>query len=243
MTSIFLRSYAADIKWVPYALRSIHKFVTGISEIIISVPQEDFDRFKSLSLTREKLMMSKVATAAMDPYLGQQYDKLIADQYTNADMILYWDSDVIAIRQFEPYDLTVVGEPRCLMTPYSKLVDSNGAPATPWQPIVQKALGHPVQYEYMRSHPFLVPRAALQGFRDYMLATHGKSLGAYISEQPNRSFSEFNCIMAWAHHHQPDLFFWWNTEELGVPQPFVKQRWSYSGLTDDERAEMEKELA
>ncbi len=30
ITDIFLRSYASDLPWVRYALRSLQKFVTGI---------------------------------------------------------------------------------------------------------------------------------------------------------------------------------------------------------------------
>lgn len=241
-TSIFLRSYASDLPWMPYALRSIRKFVTGIDETIISVPPHDYAAFKKLDLDtkREHLMPSQVPDR--NGYMDQQADKLRAHNYTGADYILFWDSDVIATRPFSPSDLMINGLPRCLMTPYDKLVNKDGTPATPWQPVVSKALRLPVAYEYMRSHPFLVPRSALIWFSAYMRGLHGVPIGRYISEQPDRSFSEFNCLMAWAHHHKPDLFSWWDTEVMGVPEPFVKQFWSYSGLTDAERAEMEKIL-
>ena len=70
-TDIFLRSYAGDIAWVPWALRSIHRFVTGIRDIVISVPREDIAAFKSLNLTKERLFPSIVETSEMEPYLGQ----------------------------------------------------------------------------------------------------------------------------------------------------------------------------
>lgn len=236
-TSIFLRSYAADLRWVPYALRSIHKFVSGIDEIILCIPQEDVSLFRTLNLTRELLVPSQPSTE--DGYLDQQASKLIADLFTRSTHILFWDSDLLAIRPFSPADLTVDGKPRCLMTPYSKLVNPDGSPATPWQPIVEKALCHGVTFEYMRSHPFLVPREALVGLRQHMEAMHGCSMMEYLSRQPHHAFSEFNVLMAWAHWKRPDLFSWWNTEEKGVPTPFVKQYWSYSRLTDEERQEME----
>lgn len=241
--SIFLRSYAADLRWVPYALRSIHKFVSGVDKVIISVPREDMAAFHTLNLTRELIVGSQVPTDLMQPYLGQQYDKLIADLYTpESDAIVYWDSDVIAIRPFSPTDLIIDGKPRCLMTPYSKLVDSAGVQITPWQKITETALGHPVQFEFMRCHPFLVPGRALEGFRDYIHSLHGVFLGAYIGKQPRNGFSEFNCLLGWAYYHKPELFSWWNTEEKGAPEPFVRQFWSWSGLTDAERVEMERVL-
>lgn len=240
-TSIFLRSYAADIGWVPYALRSLNRFVTGISEIIISVPKEDFNKFRALDLTREKLVVSQVVTR--DGYMDQQRDKLYADFYTDSPLILYWDSDVIATRPFSPGDLTIDGKPRCLITPFDKLVNADGSQATPWRPVIEKALGHPVTHEAMRAHPFMTHRSALAGLREYMFSLHGITVGQYIERQPNRAFSEFNVLNNWALHHRPDLFSWWDTEKRGVPESFVKQHWSWSGLTDAERGEMEKALA
>lgn len=242
--SIFIRSYAADLPWIPYALRSIQKFVKGVDGIIISVPEEDILAFSRFNLTKERVVRSAIKTDAMDPYLGQQADKLMADFYTGSDYILYWDSDVVAIRPFSPSDLMIDGKPRCLMTPFDKLVNEDGSQATPWQPIVEKALGNPkdlyrVTFEYMRCHPFLVPRAALQGLRDYFSAFHDCSVTEYISKQPGRGFSEFNVLMAWAHWQRPDLFTFVDTEKNGVPDPYVRQFWSYSGLTNEERAEME----
>lgn len=238
--TVFLRSYAADLPWVPYALRSLNRFVTGVSEIIISVPKEDFDKFRALDLTREKLVVSRVVTR--DGYMEQQWDKLIADFYTDADYILYWDSDVIATRPFSPGDLMIDGKPRCLITPFDKLVNADGSQATPWRLIVENALGHPVKYEAMRAHPLMTHRSALAGLREYMFSLHGITVGQYIERQQNRAFSEFNILNNWALHHRQDLFSWWNTEKQGVPEPFVKQHWSYSGLTDAERKEMERIL-
>lgn len=240
-TSIFLRSYRDDLKWMPYALRSIHKFVSGITNIIICVPREDVPAFKSLNITPEHVMVSQRTTG--DGYLDQQISKLLADFYTGSSHVLYWDSDVLATRPFSPSDLMIDGKPRCLMTPYSKLVNADGSPATPWQPIVEKAIGNPVSHEYMRCHPFLVPREALDGLRKHMEELHGCNTADYVARQPLRAFSEFNVLMAWAHWKRPDLFSWWDTEEKGVPEPFVKQFWSYSGLTDEERTEMERILA
>lgn len=242
-TIIFLRSYAADLPWVPYALRSIHKFVSGVRDIIISVPEEDLQAFKGLNLAVEKLVQSKVPTGAMDPYLGQQLDKLMADEYTNADYILYWDSDCIAIRPFKPHDLLVERRPRCLMTPYSKLVKPDGSSDTPWQAVTEKAVDHTVEFEFMRSHPFIVSWFALGEFREFMQNTHGCSVGEYIAKQPGRSFSEFNALHAWAYYRAPHLFYWWNTEIDGVPEPLVKQWWSWGGITPEIRAEMERILA
>lgn len=241
---VFLRSYSADLPWVPYALRSLHKFVSGIQDVVIVVPEKDLAVFKSLNFTREVIYPSKLQTFR-DDYMGQQADKLMADYYTEADNILFWDSDCIAIRKFSPEDLMIDGKPRCLMTPYARLVNADGKPDTPWRPITEKAICCPVDYEFMRAHPFIVPWGVLPDFRKFMQTVHGCSIGEYIEKQPGRSFSEFNALHAWAYYYPVarDLFYWWNTETDGVPQPVIKQHWSYGGITPEIRAEIERILA
>ena len=239
-TDLFLRSYSKDAEWAVYALRSIHKFVTGIRGIVVVVPVNDYEKFKSLNLTKEMLCSSQFDDR--DGYMDQMHDKLLAPVYTDADTILFWDSDVIAVRPFSPTDLIVDGKPRWLITPYSKLVNSDGTPAVPWRPITEKAIGCPVEFEAMRSHPLMATAEALLAFRQFMENKHGMSLGEYIARQPSRQFSEWNALGMWAYHYAPQFFSFWNTEEKGVPQPFVRQGWSWGGVTDDERKQMEEIL-
>ncbi len=239
-TDIFLRTYAADLEWVLRSLRSLDKFVTGIKDIIICVPANDYALFKNLNLTREILVSSKFEDH--EGYMDQMRDKLLAFLHTDSDTILFWDSDVIAVRPFSPTDLLIDGKPRWLITPYSKLINSDGTPAVPWRPITERAIGCSVEYETMRSHPLMATTESLFEFRNFMENKHGTSLQEYIARQPYRQFSEWNALGAWAYYYAPEYFSWWNTEEKGVPEPFVKQYWSYSGLTEDERRQIEEIL-
>ncbi len=239
---LFLRSYAGDLQWLVWALRSIAKSVTGIRDIILCVPANDYDKFKAMNFTRELVVSSRLEPFK-DDYMGQQADKLLAHLYSDADLFLYWDSDCIAIRNFSPADLMIDGKPRCLETPFDKLLKVDGTPDSPWQPIVERVLGFPVTKERMRAHPMLVPRATLLGFRAYLEALHNMPLGEYINTRPDRQFSEWNCLFSWAAQEQPDLFTFWDTAERGVPEPFVRQFWSWGGITPEIRAEMERILA
>lgn len=239
-TDVFLRSYAGDIAWVPYALRSIHKFVSGIRNVIICVPADEYDRFNSLKLTKEILRSSRFPNS--DGYMDQMRDKLMAFLLTDADTILFWDSDVVAIRSFSPVDLLIDGKPRWLVTPYAKLVNADGSPAVPWRPITEKAIGRPVEFETMRAHPLMATRESLLEFRDFMEKLHGVSLQQYIAAQPSREFSEWNALGAWAFYYAPHHFAFWHTD-VSVPEPFVRQFWSWGGITPEIRAEMERILA
>lgn len=237
---IFLRTYSGDIEWAIYALRSIHRFVTGIRDIIVCVPANDYNQFKRLNFTREILCSSRFPDR--EGYMDQMLDKMSAYHYTEADTILFWDSDVLATRQFSPADLMIDAKPRWLVTPYAKLVNPDGSSAVPWRPITEKALGRSVDLEGMRAHPLMAPRRALLEFRGFMEGKHRMSLQDYIEAQPSRAFSEWNALGMWAYYYAPHHFSFWNTETKGVPEPFVKQFWSWGGITPEIRAEMERIL-
>jgi len=240
-TAVFIKSYSPDFGFLAYCLKSIAKFVSDISEIVIGVQDEDVPALKAMGLSKERIKI--VPRYTSDGYLDQEIHKLVAYRYTDAHQILYFDSDCITIRKFSPDDLKIDGKPRCLMTPYAKLVNTDGSPATPWQPITEKALGHPVVLEYMRAHPMLVNRRALIDLGSFCITHHGIGVESYIAKQPSRAFSEWNFLHGWAHRHAPHYFSWWNTEEKGVPEPFVRQKWSYGGLTPEIIAEFEQILA
>jgi hypothetical protein len=240
-TALFIKSYAADFGFLSYCLKSINKFVRGIGEVIVAVQDEDAPALKAMGLSRERIEI--VPRYTSDGYLDQEIHKLVAYRYTDAHQILFFDSDCIAIREFEPRDLLLDGKPRWLMTPYSKLVNADGSQATPWRAITSKALGRDVEWEFMRMHPLMVGRRTLIDFCQWMEQHHNCSLEHYIGLQPAREFSEWNAIGAWAYYYRPDVFSFWDTEINGVPEPFVRQFWSWGGLTPEIRTEMERLLA
>ena len=100
-----------------------------------------------------------------------------------------------------------------------------------------------VQHEFMRRHPFVVPRWLFPRFREYCHATHGMILSEYIKIQPNRSFSEFNALGAFAYEKYRDKFAWVNTVEEQVPPPVVRQFFSWGNITDEVQKEINEILS
>lgn len=229
---IFVRSYAGDFEWLTYCLRSIQRFAKGFRKTIVVVPHGQHPptgTAETVFFIHEK----------MDGYLDQQSCKLHADSFTDADYILYTDSDTIFTREITPSDCVDGNRANWLYTPYSSLTGDN---AQFWRAVTEKAMKRPVEFEFMRRHPFCVPRWALEGLRQWFWRVHGMSLENYIAAQPSKDFSEWNIMGAWLWNHHRERINWTNTDvELGVP--FVHQHWSHGGFSDEIQKNLELALA
>jgi hypothetical protein len=230
---IFIRTYHKDIEWLKYALASIHKHVKGWRNIVITIPKGQGHLLSHL--TAEKVIE---VDDMQDGYIGQQLTKMEAWKYTDADCVLFWDSDVIAT---EPIDIHQEyfkdGKPILYKTLYSSL------PGCPWQGITEKALDVSLGWEYMRRMPILHLRAVLKDTIEFMEDTHGVSLHTYLDAQPHKAFSEFNAIGAIADLLHRDQYAILDTETIDMPPNKVEQFWSWGQIGPKELDRINKALA
>src|ERR1700741_2957188 len=86
---IYIRTYKNDLGWLQYCLRSIHKYVTGYRKIIVCIPENQVSLLNDFNL-------QNVITCPIykNDYIGQQVSKLLSYKETDADYILFVDSDV-----------------------------------------------------------------------------------------------------------------------------------------------------
>jgi hypothetical protein len=216
---IFIRTYHADVKWLEHSLRSIHKHVTGYRNIIVAIPNA-----KLLShLTAEKVVQVEDLT---DGYIGQQFTKLTAYQYTDADAIIFWDSDVIATEPVDVSEWVKDGKPIIYKTLFELT-------QTPWKSITEDAVGFEVEYEYMRRMPLTYLTSTLKETCEHIELVHGSNLKRYLNSRPNRAFSEFNAIGAYADKFENEKYIFIDTETVSMPKNKVRQFWSWGGLTDE----------
>lgn len=237
---ILIKSCAKDLEWLVFSLRSIAKYCTGFRQIVLLFPEAEKASLAPLNLTSEKVFFTRDRE---DFYLWQQVEKLRAYVYTDADNVTFVDSDVMFTRPCSPADLMRDGRPLVLYTPYSSLVNSDGSQATPWKAITERALQHPVEHEFMRRMPLTASLYLLFKFDEFMRGLHGQSVEDYVMAQPHRAFSEFNSLFAFAFYHRNTTCTFVCTEPHPLPEPVAIQRWSWSGLTSDERDQMEKSLS
>jgi hypothetical protein len=226
---IFIRTYHKDLPWLEHALRSIHKHVTGHRRIIVAIPEGEVHLLSHL--TAETVIE---VPDLEDGYLGQQLTKLEAWRHTDADAIIFWDSDVVAM---EPIDIHAEyfqdGKPIMYKTRYSSLPKD-----VPWQAITEKAVGFKVEWEYMRRMPLVYWRQTIENCHDDMLFTHGKDMKDYLREQPSGAFSEFNYIGAITDHFAAHHYTIIDTESVTMPPNKVAQFWSWGGITNEVRQQL-----
>lgn len=168
----------------------------------------------------------------------QQSLKLHADHFTDAEFILYQDSDTIFTQPVTPATFIADNRrPVWLYTPYAELGNDE---SQLWKEVTSKAIGCPVENEFMRRHPFCVSRMLLREFRAWMHRANGTTAERYVMSQPAHEFSEFNVLGAWLWHHLPDFVEWKRPEDFPT---YVHQSYSYGGLNPDLRAHLEAALA
>jgi hypothetical protein len=227
MTSIFIRSYPKDFSWLSYCLRSIKQFTSGFHDTIIVVPADG---------ELPELLDSELVYALKSPaenscdYLWQQNCKLYADTFTDADWILHTDSDTIFTRPVTPETYLKNGKFVWMMTPMG---EAHPNEASAWRKVMHKFMGKKPEFEFMRRHPFLLPRWLYGELRAFCLKQHGVELKDYVMSQPYREFSEFNVLGFYAYEFHRDKFEWFDTSkhpENEWPVLTVDQCWSHNPI-------------
>jgi hypothetical protein len=233
---IFIKSFPGDYEWLEYCLRSIAKFATGFRNVVVIVPKMSMDGgIWPPGMGTVSVRIIDVEEP-QNGYLFQQVCKLNADKYTDADFVLFMDSDCIFTRPVTPETFMRDGKIMWLMTPMDKAREDQRAA---WISVMTKWMNKAPEYEFMHRHPFMFPRWFFEKIRGFCASQHSQALDNYILKQPGRAFSEFNCAGFLAYEHFRDRFEWINTATDQVPPATVLQNWSPAGLTEATKAELE----
>jgi len=224
---IFIRSYHGDFHWLEYCLRSIKKYAKGFGKVHVCIPIGDFDLLPPVEAEVH------LVESWPDGYIQQQNDKLHSDWYCRSPYIMCMDSDCVFTQEVSPADFFREGNPIWLYeaVPYDH---------SPWYPITQEAIKSMPEFEFMRRHPFVFSAQSLKDFRKFMFECHGEDISLWLKKRPKGRFSEFNAFGAWAYRNYHRHFCWLHPAET---ETFVKQSWSWGGLTPEIKEELEKIVA
>lgn len=217
-TSIFIKTWDGDIEWLPYCLKSITKYASGIDEVVITADQSCVARVNKIAGSAKVYPVPEWPNG----YIQQQWVKLNADMYTDADNILFVDSDCVFHTPFTPESYMRDGKPVLLKTIYGNL---GGGEI--WKSITSVVVGWEVEYEYMRRLPWMYKSSSLVKFREMF-----PKLVDYLLTVEDKYFSEFNAIGAYIDRFESSEYYVSDTAEW-MPESVARQFWSWGGLTEE----------
>lgn len=227
LTEIFIASYAKDIPYLEWCLKSIEKFATGFSGTTIIVPHDEIAMFKRFTDKSTVVTYHRV-TERNKWQLQAQAQKCLADVYCKgADFVLHTDSDCIFTEPVTPQDYFVNGKPVMLIEAHNRL------PGNPWKQVTEEVLKLPVQYETMRRHPQVNPIGIYSDLRKHIETVHQKDFQNFVLSRRCEfpwGFSEHCAIGAFA-LSQPqwrDQYHWIDLEKEPAPKEKLRQFWSLS---------------
>lgn len=211
---VFYKTYHQDKKWLEYSLRSLTKFVTGYNNIIILIPIRDKRYFESIVLP-ERATIQYVKEYG-NGYLFQQVCKIQAHKYTDAEYILFADSDLIFDHPINLQDFIADGNPEILYTSYDKVGD-----AICWKEPTESFIKEPQEFEWMRRNALIYHRSTLEAIEKYEPNLE------YIIMTSQR-FSEYNAIGAYAWKYEREKYKFVNTDIWEYTRPKAVQYHSYT---------------
>jgi FkbM family methyltransferase len=214
-------SYAHDIEWIQWSLVHLRKNLTGHRNVVVVCPTQDrwlFSQIEGIDV------LHSIDDWPGRGYFWQQWVKLEAWKYTDADVVVHIDSDVMITAPLKITSLIDKGRP---VWPFQSYITLGSF--VPWQTPTKTALGPGVSVdnEFMRAFPFVIHRATHELACKHLIEVHGQSVEHYLRNTP--AFSEFNVMGCLAHQFQHDLYSWSQLEPNFAPKltSMVNQHWSH----------------
>jgi len=230
MIDIFYKSYSKDFEWLYYSLKSIKKYLTGYNKIVIVIPEQDKELL-NYEVVNDLNCEVHFVNEYGNGYIYQQFIKMTAHKYCESKFILYSDSDLVFNTHVDLQNLIEDEKPEILYTDYSKVGD-----AICWKEVTEKFIGREVEYEFMRRLPLIYHRSTI------MEIDGNYDIEDTIMNKFSDRFSEFNSIGAWIFYNDSKKYKLTNTDNWPYSTPIARQFWSWGGLTDDIKKEIEEIL-
>jgi hypothetical protein len=227
MIDIFYKSYSNDFEWLYYSLKSVKKYLTGYNKIVIVVPEKD-KQLLDYQIINDLNCDVHFVNEYGNGYIYQQFIKMTAHKYCESKFILYSDSDLVFNTPIDLQNYIQDDRPEVLYTDYSKVGD-----AICWKEVTEKFIGKELQYEFMRRLPLIYHRSTIVNINEIY------DIEDTIMNRFSDRFSEFNAIGAWIFYNDSNKYKLTNTDDWSYIPPIGRQFWSWGGLTDDVKKEID----
>ena len=213
-----------DLKWLKYCIQSIKKYCknyTGHTVFLDNNLDDCVETEKYLKSINYDYIIDHDAKTVNVGYVRQQYIKFVLDKYLppSVDYICHVDSDSIFYEEHTPeiYFRTYSKIPDMLIATYdiikTRRINQGKSikPINRWRNITEQFIGSTINYEYMRCMPLLYTPLLMNSIRDFVLDRHKCNILDFLKNK--NTFTEYNCLGAYAHKFRPTEYTWCNEGE------------------------------
>ncbi|NOS67371.1 MAG: hypothetical protein HOO67_03330 [Candidatus Peribacteraceae bacterium] len=230
-TSLLWNTYARDIEWFGYSVRSFQKYARGFNEAVCFVPSRDRALFHPICEGAGiKLRCEEEWPGA--GFLFHEFWQCSADQLCEGDVIFHIDADTCFARPVTPLDWMKDGK---IVVPFKRFADYDQefGPKM-WKPTVDIAIGGDVQLSTMITPPYVHYREVYEVTRASVTDRHPEGFRDYVRSCKNdfpQTFCEFETLGATAQNLFHNDYRWHDVDKDGNPfRDYVAEGWSHGGL-------------
>lgn len=239
-TSIFIPTFRRDLPYLIPCLRSIRKFGSGIHEVVVDVPECDFELLTHIAWEFKVRVVVHKGETPENGGLWQQLVKLRADEKCpGADVILYVDSDCCFTEPFTPEDYVCIynhqfWDPILCIKPWT---ESSKDEQNAWWGSTQQNLGFRCDFNTMVRHPAAHHSRMLLFLRDYIEHRFSQSFDQFVLSRESGirpGISEFNVMGSFVRQFYPHEYHLIDISKEGRPKDKLYQGWSRQGVRPED---------
>lgn len=190
-----------------------------------------------------------------DTYNFHMYVTLLATDFTDAELVMFVDSDLMLVHPASLTDFTEDSKPIIYYEETANLLAHQDPTmkvhCRTWYPIMEKFLGVRPTRDYMAAFPLLYWADTIQGVRRLITQQTGKSVeDALYSSTPFKperftshyfTFCDYEILGMWAHLYDPKRYCFRHAGKRSEAKTRLYHSWSQ--WSDKTRDELEKLLA
>ena len=211
-TDLLLKTYPTDYDWLPFLFRSLPR-VTGYRNLLVLL-EEQYPEPEGLPANARVIRSRRYVDTDIPSGMGAVVERLRAWSYTDAERLLFVDSDCVFIR---PVDIQTeptinVEKPVVVWRTWEE-----SGPGKCWRPRAASVLGYDPQIETMVRYPFCFPTSLMRAFWDFV---GGEERLLHLPEM-----NDWNALGNYALDKHPDevtKVYW---TDAGAP--CLRQFWSW----------------
>ena len=242
---IVMVSCLRDLPWLKYSLQLIRKYWTPKPKIIVRLDEDCRETVEQWPTQAEFYYVKPWP----DGYTFQMYQKMTADDFTDAPLIILWDSDVMLCAPANLGWIFWDGKP---IIEYQEWEEVAGVSEQVWRRPTSQMVGLDLDREFMCGVPFIYWRETFSKTRVQIARTHRRSFFDCIySETPFSAktfmthpmkLADFEALGLCAAKLEPDRYNFRHNKERPKDWPF-KLYWSHGGLSAEIQADLDNLLS